>query len=100
MTRLEADNWIVLISARNKFLFDIASLIIIYEDINLSSVKAPDGMKIVVIGRWMEDRRKIKEIEFYAMKVILGKNLKSVSVIEDLCEFDRQSRYNFRDFSS
>jgi len=34
------------------------------------------------------------------MKAILEKNLKSVSVTEDLCEFDRQSSYNFRDFSS
>jgi len=28
------------------------------------------------------------------------KNLKSVSVTEDLCEYDRQSSYSSRDFSS
>lgn len=32
-------------------------------------------------------------IEFYAMKAIPVKNLKSVSVTEDLCEYDRQSSY-------
>lgn len=44
--------------------------------------------------------RKRGGIEFYAMKAIPVKNLKSVSVTEDLCEYDRQSSYNSRDFSS
>lgn len=47
------------------FLFDIASLIIICEDIDLPSVKALDEMKIIAAGRWMENQTKINVNEFY-----------------------------------
>lgn len=99
MTRLEVDNWIVLISERNSNNFIWHYVANNHIRRYIFCIKALDEMKIV-IGRWMENRTKIKKIEFYVMKVILEKNLKSVSVIEDLCYFDRQSRYNFRDFSS
>lgn len=61
-------------------------------------------MKIAAPLRKMDGRsedERMKAIEQpYAMKAIHGKNLKSVSAAEDLCESNRRSSYSFRNFSS